>query len=389
MLRSLVAHLRSQRASTAVGQTLGVEEEYHLVDATTYAPLATEAGAALSGPTDRLCTEISTTQLETSTQVCHTLSDVRAELTAARVEAAEAAARIDGRIVAVGIHPFSTWRQQRLTPEPRYARIYERYGAGLALQQALCGCHVHVGMPDLDTAVAVMDRARPYLPVLLAMTGSSPLSEGLDTGYESYRTQSFARWPTAGPPDVVGDGQGFRHLVGQLQSSGVIKDASNLYWDVRPSVRYPTLEFRIADVCTTLDDAVLHAGVVRSLCRVLAARAATEAPVPSLRSEVLRAARWQAARHGLGGELMDPRTGGFTQAPAVVDSVLEELREDLEAHDEWAEVQALTTALLARGTSADQQRAWLRRGASLQDLTARLAAETTSGLRAVAADPMD
>lgn len=138
-----------------------------------------------------------------------------------------------------------------------------------------------------------MDRVRPYLPVVQALTGSSPFHEGSDTGYDSFRTLWFARWPITGSTELLGDGKTYQDVVESLQVAGVIDDASNLYWDVRPSMRYPTLEFRVADVCTFLDDAVLHVALVRALSRVLAERASHGVPPHLVRPEVLRAARWR------------------------------------------------------------------------------------------------
>jgi carboxylate-amine ligase len=235
--------------------------------------------------------------------------------------------------------------------------------AVLATQQDIAGCHVHVGVPDLETAVAVMDRARPYLSLLLAMTGSSPFHDALDTGYDSYRTQWWSRWPITGAPGYFGSAERFSEVVDGLVASGVIGDGSHLYWDLRPSWHLPTIEFRLADVCTTLDDAVLHAGVVRSLVRVLAGRAERGEPCPQPRPELLRAARWRAARHGLDGELFDPVQETLVDARVAVRRLLAELEGDLRAHGEWEEVGELVQGLLARGTSAARQRrTWLRTG---------------------------
>jgi YbdK family carboxylate-amine ligase len=347
----------------ACGATLGVEEEYHVVDAETLALRDDEGlnAAALAGRLgDHLSAEIATTQLEVATGVCRSLAEVRAELVAARREAAAAAGAVGAAVLAAATHPFARWDEQRLTCRPRYLDMLERWGV-LALQQVICGCHVHVGVPDLDTAVAVMDRARPHLPVLLALTGSSPFHEGTDTGYDSYRTQWWARWPVTGAPEPLGDGAGYLTVVEALRAAGVIDDPTHLYWDLRPSPRYPTLEFRVADVCTSLDDAVLHAALARSLTRVLAARARAGEPVPRLRPEVLRAARWRAARHGLSGQLLDPVRRELVDAPVAVHRLLEDLREDLVDHGEWTEVSELVRRVLARGTSASRQRAVLHR----------------------------
>jgi YbdK family carboxylate-amine ligase len=356
--------LPAARAAVA-GATFGIEEEFHLVDPLTFELSASpEFSAAVVrhefGP--RIHAELVTTQLETASGVCSTLGELRAELVATRAEASAAAALAGLAVLPASTHPFGGWQQQVITSAPRYEAMVERW-AGLASQQDICGCHVHVGVPDLETAVAVMDRARPYLPVLLAMTGSSPFHDGVDTGYESYRTLWWSRWPTTGSPEYLGSTDRFAEVVAGLAASGVVADDSHLYWDVRPSYHLPTLEFRIADVCTDLDDAVLHAALVRCLVRVLAERAARGEPCPRPRPELLRAARWRAAMHGLTGQLFDPLRCTLVDARLAVRGLLTELEEDLRDRDEWNEVGELVQRLFARGTSATRQRrTWLRTG---------------------------
>ena len=359
------------------GTTFGVEEEFHLVDPMTYRLTRSPALAQAvmrqeSGP--HLHAEITTTQVESATGVCTSLPQVRAELVTTRAEAAGAAARVGVRILAASTHPFDSWQQQDITPAPRYQAMVERW-AGLAQQQDICGCHVHVGVPDLGTAVAVMDRARPYLPVLLAMTGSSPFHDGVDTGHHSYRTMGWSRWPTTGPPEYFGSAERFHEVVAGMVTSGVIADSSHLYWDVRPSSHLPTLEFRLADVCTEVDDVVLHAALVRSLVRVLADR--TD-PCPRPRPALLRAARWRAARHGLDDGLFDPVRGDLVPARVAVRRLLTELREDLRDHDEWDVVVDMVERLFERGTSSSRQRrTWLRTG-DWREVAARIVREGTA-----------
>jgi carboxylate-amine ligase len=349
----------------AAGATFGVEEEFHLVDAETFAltrspELGVAAMRGRMGP--HLKAEIATTQLETNSGVCATLADLRAELATTRAEAVAAAAGAGLAVLPASTHPFGSWRDQEVTPAPRYEAMVQRWG-GLAAQQDICGFHVHVGVPDLGTAVAVLDRARPYLPLLLAMTGSSPFHDGLDTGYDSFRTVWWGRFPNSGPPEHLGNADAYRELVGGLVASGVVADASHLYWDLRPSSHLPTLEFRLADVCTSVDDAVLHAALARSLVRVLARRAQRGEPCARPRPELLRAARWRAARDGIGGRLFDPVRGTLVDARLAVRRLLAELEDDLRAHDEWTEVGALVQQLFARGTSAARQRrTWQRTG---------------------------
>jgi carboxylate-amine ligase len=205
-------------------------------------------------------------------------------------------------------------------------------------------------------AVAILDRARPYLPALAALTGSSPFHEGRDTGFDSYRLAQLGLWPHGGPPPRLESAQHYRDVVAQLAAIGLVDDASEVLWELRPSEHYPTLEFRIADVCTDIDDVVLLAGLARSLVRVLAARAGSGERAPSLDDVVLRAARWRAARYGLSGELWSARRRAVLPAAVVIGELWDELEPDLAAHGEARLLRPLLDTLLARGTSATRQR---------------------------------
>ena len=342
---------------TDVGATIGVEEEYHLVDAETMA-LADAPGVVPEARTllgERAQGEISTSQLEVATSVLTSLADVRRELGELRRGADQAAQRHGCRILPTGTHPTGTWHDQRRTPDERYDELEERFGL-LALQQLITGTHVHVFLPDVDLAVQVLDRLRPDLPVLLALSGSSPYWGGVDTGYASYRTQWYARFPVTGSSELLRDRATYEGLVGDLVTSGVVADASHLYWDARPSTRFPTVEVRVADACPDLDDVVLHAGLVRSLVRSAATAAAAGTPFPEPRPELVKAARWGAARYGLEGRLLDLHDVVRRPAAEVVAGLLARLRDDLEDAGEWDEVSALAAQAVARGTSAAAQR---------------------------------
>ncbi len=354
-----------------VGATVGVEEEYHLVDAATYAladaPQVVDEAKRLLGSEAQ--GEISTSQLEIATPVSTSLGEIRAHLARLRRGADQAAQRHGCRILAAGTHPTATWHDQRMTPDDRYLQILARLGH-LALQQLIAGCHVHVGVPDRELAVQVLDRLRPDLPVLLALSGSSPFWEGSDTDYASYRTLWFGRFPVTGSPEVLRTGAAYDRLVCDLVTSGVVDDASHLYWDARVSTKYPTVELRMADTCPQLDDAVLQAGLARSLVRVAAAEAVAGTELVEPRPELVKAARWCAARHGLEGELTDLRAVERRPAAEVVHRLLARLRDDLEASGEWDEVSALAGQALARGSSAsEQRRTAARSGGDLTEVT--------------------
>jgi YbdK family carboxylate-amine ligase len=364
---------------TEVGATLGVEEEYHLVDAETLrladAPDVVPEALRLLGSEAQ--GEISTSQLEIATPVSTTLADVRAHLVRLR-RGADQAARAHGcRLLAAATHPTARWTEQRLTAGPRYARVHERYGL-LALQQLIAGQHVHVSVDDPELAIRVLDRMRLDLPALLALSGSSPFWEGEDSGYASYRTVWFARFPVTGSQEVLRTRAAYDRLVADLVVAGVVDDARGLYWDARPSVLYPTIEVRVADTCPRIDDAVLQAGLARAMVRVAAAEAVRDEAFPEPRPELMKAARWRAARLGLEGELVDLREGARVPAADLVRGLLARLRDDLESTGDWAEVSALAEQALARGSSAAQQR---RTAAArgLTHVTKELVEQTVAG----------
>ena len=360
--------------------TVGVEEEYHLVDAETMAlHSAPEVIDRATDTMDDASSEISTAQLEVATPVCSTLDEVRSELIRLRCQAGEVAARQGCRILAMATHPFSSWEDQRLSPGERYLGLFERWGL-LALQQLITGCHVHVAVDDPELTIAVLDRVRPWLPVLVAMTSSSPFWEGSDTGYASYRTMWFDRWPTAGMPATLGSRAAFDALVADLVKTGAIDDATHLYWDVRPSVRYPTLEFRVGDVCPSVEDAVLYAALARALTRTFVADAERRGdagdPVADVRPEVLRIARWRAARHGLTEQLVHPVRWEPRPAAEVVQALLDLVRDDLEAAGEWDEVDDGVQRLLAEGTASARYRRLMAETGDLRAVTAAAVEET-------------
>ena len=349
--------------------TLGVEEEFSVVDPRTRrtvgrARQVLEAaqehvapGDSPLGPggADQFEGELHRSMAETRSAVCTTLAEVREQLVALRSELARAAADHGAAIAAAGTMPLPEEPAPDVSPDPRYRRIAELHGA-LVDGMATCGCHVHVAVPDRDLAVAVVDRLRRWLPVLLALSASSPLWNGRDTAYASYRSVVWGRWPSAGIPEVFGTAEGYDAVVTALLRSGAILDVGQIYWDARLSVHQPTVEVRVADVGTTVDDAVLHAGLSRALVMTCAAEAAAGAPVPEDRPVVLRAAKWRAARYGAEGALLDPLDGTPRPAAEVVRALLRHVDDALHEAGDADEVHDLATRILRRGTSAALQR---------------------------------
>jgi glutamate---cysteine ligase / carboxylate-amine ligase len=356
--------------------TLGAEEELHLIDTGTW-ELSSRAPSVLSRlPAKFYTAEIQRTTVETNTPVVDTLSGLRESILQLRRGLVEAAERDGLGVAAVGTAPRSTFADFELTTTGRYGRMQEQYRL-LVDEQLICGTQIHVGVSDRDLAVQIAQRVARDLPVLLALSASSPYWNELDTGYASIRTIIWQRWPTAGATGPIGSAKEYDDLVADLIGSGVIADAKMAYFDVRPSSHAPTLELRVCDACPLVDDAILIAGLFRAMVR--AAERDIEAGVPyaPALAPLHRAAIWQAARGGLARELLDgterPRP---RPAPEVVQSLVERLRPTLEELGDWETVRELADTVLARGNSADRQRAAFAERGDLADVMRLVVGET-------------
>ncbi len=360
--------------------TLGVEEEYQLLDAASGAlrpvnDMVLDVAAPAMG--DTVHPELLRSQVEVSTPVCASLDEVDAELRVLRRRLNAAAARYGCRLGAAGSHPTAQWQNQEVTPSERYLAMAGEYRQ-MALETLIFGCHVHVGIDDPDVRIKVMDRARPWLPTLLALSANSPFWGGNDTGYASYRTMVFRRWPTTGMPQRFAGHDDYERVVKTLVGAGAIEDATHLYWYARPSARFPTLEVRIADVCLTVDDAVTLAGLVGAMVATARQSEADGVPLDDPRYELLEAAVWRAARHGLGDRLIDVARATLQPAAEVVRGLLRTLRPALEEANAWDRVDEGVQAVLAQGNGATRQRAVLRRTGSLTDVAHFIAEQTAS-----------
>lgn len=362
--------------------SIGVEEEFQIVDPETR-ELRPRAGKlvprAREAVGDDVTNELFLSQIEIGTPVCRTLADVRAELVRLRRAVIEAARRDGCRIAAAGTHPFSHWAGQVLTPKSRYYELAHDFQQ-LTREQIICGCHVHVGISDREAAVQVMNRVRPWLSVILALAANSPFWLGDDTGYASYRTHLFGRFPMTGVPHTFESRAEFDDLVAALAATGMIEDGSFLYWDARPSSHVETLEFRTADVCMSVDEAVMVAALVRALARACHSGYLRGEPVPPVRPEMLRAATWRASRFGLDGDLVDPLARRAVPAAERVGGLLAFVRPWLDDAGEWGEVSALVGQTLARGTGARRQREALARSGRIEDVVDLVVEETARGV---------
>lgn len=361
--------------------TVGVEEEYQIINARTrelhsrQEQIMPEAEERVG---DSVTPELYLSQIEIGTPVCRTLADVRAEIVRLRREVIAAAENQGNHIAAAGTHPFSHWEDQQLTPKARYVGIEQDYQQ-LAREQLIFGCHVHIGIRDREAAIKVMNRARPWLAVLLALSANSPFWLGADTGYASFRTQLWRRWPMAGTPQIFASRAEYDELVEALVATESITDATKIYWDARPSARFETLEFRVTDVCMTVDEAVMVAGLAQALARTCYADALRDSSIEHARPELLRAAKWRAARYGLDADLIDVEEKRAVPALELVEKMLAFLRPVLEEHQEWDEIQALVRETCARGTGAARQRAAYAQASRYEDVVDLIVAETARG----------
>jgi glutamate---cysteine ligase / carboxylate-amine ligase len=362
--------------------TLGVEEEYQIIDPETRALCPGGEGvlqrARQTLGEDEVVPELRTSQIEALTPVCRTLSEVRAELLRLRRAVIEAAEGEGAWIAAASTHPFSHWQEQPITPKERYLRLVEREQQ-LAEEQVVFGFHVHAGLEDREAAVEVMNRARLWLAPLLALSANSPFWLGEDTGYASYRTQVWSRLPTSGPPAPFSSLAEHDALIEALVASGGAAEPTQVYWDIRLPEKLETVEVRVADVCTKVDEAVMLAGLSRALVRTCRERAEQGEPYPKTRPELLRTAHWVASRHGLDAELVDIENERTVPAREVIEKLLAFTRPALEEHGDWEEVSALVRGTLKQGNGARRQRRAYERAGRLEDVVDMLIEETAQG----------
>ncbi len=367
-----VSALPRPRMEFDTGLSIGVEEEFLLVDTVT-GTLVPVAGAVLGdadGTLD-LQAEMTRFQVESATAVCRTMGEVREQLVLARSALGGLAWKHNARIVASGTPVLGGRRPPPLSDRERYREISRQYGS-LVDGLTICGCHVHIGIPDDETGVLISNHLRLWLPVLLAMSANSPFSEGRDTGYASWRYLLWSQWPSAGAPPWFASAEDYHLGTRVLRMSGAAMDNGMIYWDVRLSAAHPTVELRVCDVAATVDEAVVIAALVRAVAAT-ALGSPPAFPVPDL---ALRAALWRAARDGLEGAGVEPHSGRLVPAAELVRGLVEWVRPALLACGDDALVdEGVGRLLVDGGGAARQRRAYLRRG-SLADVVDLLVAQT-------------
>ncbi|CAM4178018.1 glutamate--cysteine ligase [Nocardia ninae] len=365
----------------AAAATVGVEEEFLLADPETGAPAAKNVEVAHTAAElgIDLQLELTRCQVETSTGVHTDSAELAKELRDLRCGVAACAEKNGALLLAVAIPP-TVPNKFPVTDTPRYQRIAESFGM-LAHEQGLCGCHVHVAVPDRDTALQVSNFLRPWLPLLLALTANSAIYRGADTGFASWRSILWRRWPSAGPPPYFESARDYDAMVAIMLSSGSILDKKMVYWDVRPSSTFPTVEIRVSDVPATTEETVLLATLVRAAVLTARMSLAQHRSAPEVSAEMLRAAYWKAARTGLDGDLLDPMCGRIVPARDLIAELVDYVGPALDELGDRRLVTDSLTAVLARGNGAMRQLNAFRQRREVGDVVAELASATLAGCR--------
>ena len=370
--------------------TLGIEEEYFLVDRATREVVGDPPDTMLAEYETLLGGQVSPeflrSQIEIGTRICTSLDEARADLRRLRRTIASVAAGHGMAPIAAATHPFARWDAQKTTERGRY-RALEADLQGVGRRLAICGLHVHIGIPDDELRIDLLGQASYFLPHLLALSTSSPFWRGENTGLKSYRTAVFDEMPRTGTPERFASWGEYRRHVDILVAAGLIEDATKLWWDLRPSARFPTLEMRITDSCATLEDSLSIAALFRCLLRMLWRLKRENQRWRLYARMLIDENRWRAQRYGFDQGLVDFGKGAIVPYAALLEEILALIDQDARYFGCVDEV-LHARDILARGTSAHRQLAVFDRalseGASRHDALVAVAdwliEETARGL---------
>ncbi|MEM8600358.1 MAG: carboxylate-amine ligase [Bacteroidota bacterium] len=362
--------------------TLGVEEEYQIIDPETrelrsYITEILDDDRILLG---EIKPELHQSMVEIGTQVCKTPGEVSAELKRLRGIVMELADRKGLKVVAAGTHPFSSWQDQEITPLERYIGVREDM-QDVAHQLLIFGTHVHIGIEDNEFLIDAMNVARYFMPHLLCLSSSSPFWMGRKTGLKSYRSVIFRNYPRNGVPRIMRSYGDFHALREKLVHTGCIPDGSKIYWDVRPHHKFQTLEFRFLDVCTRVEEAVCIAAILQAIVLKLYKMRRDNSTFRVYPADLIEENKWRAVRHGLDGKLID--FGKETEVPArelileLIEWFIGDVVDELGSR---AEVE-YAYQILDKGASADRQVATFEKTGQLRPVVDQLIAETEEGVR--------
>ena len=337
--------------------TIGIEEEYLLVDRETRNLVQDPPDSVMEGAVRRLEAQVGheflRSQIEVGTRICSTIQEARDDLARLRRAVAEVADQHGLAMIAASTHPFAEWGDQLTTDNERYHVLAQDLQA-VVRRLVICGMHVHVGIGDDDLRIDLMNQVSYFVPHLLALSASSPFWHGHDTGLKSYRMSVFKALPRTGLPEQFSSWSEYRRHVDVLVEAGLIEDATKLWWDIRPSERYPTLEMRISDVCTTIDDGITVAALYISLLHMLYRRRRLNQRWRTYADMLVEENVWRAQRYGVEGSLMDFGLGELIPYGDLIDELIELVSRDADELGCTAEVEH-AREIVARGTSADRQ----------------------------------
>jgi glutamate---cysteine ligase / carboxylate-amine ligase len=358
--------------------SLGIEEEFLLVDPDT-AQVVPAVDAVIKevrpGPADLVQREFLTTQIEIGTRPSHSLSMVRDSLAEMRTAVCEAAERAGVRVAAIGGGPLPLEAPPPVVQKPRFKRMIGEFGA-LCPTPGLSACHIHVGVPNRELGVQVLNHLRFWLPVLQGVTANSPFADGVDTRYASWRSIQWARWPTVGPSPHLSSAAHYDQVLEDLGAAGAMLDDGMLYWYARLSAHLPTVEVRVGDVCPTIEDTLLIAGLVRGLVATVVDEVSLGEPPRRARDWLVSAAHWRAARDGLEGQSVDVDSGSTVPAWTMLRRLFDHVRPALDRHGDTAVVSDLLELLASRGGGAHRQREQFARSGDLRQVVRWVAAAT-------------
>lgn len=360
----------------------GIEEEYFLADANSgRSPAAASLDAFHEAASERVepaSHELLKGQVEVQSEPGTSFAAARDALAGMRAELSTIARTHGLRLFSAGSHPLGHEDEQHTTEKQRYKRLEAEFGM-IAGRSMVCAMHVHVSVPDPDRRIDLMNRLLPFLPLFYALSTSSPFWQGHDTQLKGFRLAAFSEWPRMGLPEVFADKAGYELFVDRLVTAGVIENSSFVWWLIRPSNKYPTLEMRVCDSCTRLDDAIAIAALYRSLVRTVHRRPDLNAGFGPVERGLCAENIWHAQQDGPAATFVDAVRGGTVSVDRALDAALELTREDAAALGDTRWVEA-TRDILGRGSSADRQLAAFRdRGeseAALRAVVERLAEET-------------
>jgi glutamate---cysteine ligase / carboxylate-amine ligase len=337
--------------------TLGLEEEYLLVDPASRDLVAAPPPGFMQRCQDRLgervTHELLQAQVEVGTTVCQNVGAARAQLLELRATVAATAREFGMAMIAASTHPFANWRAQKKVEKERY-RVLARDMQTLASRLVICGMHVHAGIEDDELRIDLMNQATYFLPHLLALSSSSPFWQGQPTGLKAYRPTIFGNLPRSGLPEYFASAEEWHHMLHQLEQTGLCDDATKIWWDIRPSAKYPTLEMRVCDICTRLDDAITIAALWQAILGALYLLRANNQTWRRYRRTLVDENKWLAQRYGIAAELAD--FGVLARKPfgVLMEEIIELVRDEAMRLGALPEV-LRAREILDRGTSADRQ----------------------------------